>query len=86
MAIIDVFDTRGLAQLGLVQSCFEAPVIAVSQFPVDSQAQAFFETQLADVGHVHLLAQRLGHAAEPEILECVEGGMAEHDDAPSSAW
>jgi hypothetical protein len=45
-------------------------------FSVDQQTQAFFKTQLANVGHVHLLDERLIHPVEPEALEFVEGGMA----------
>ena len=75
MAIVDVFDTSRLAQLGFLQPRFEPPVIALGQLAVDQQAQTFFEAQLADVSHVHLLHERLVHAVEPEALEFVEGGM-----------
>lgn len=76
MAIIDVFDTSGLAQLGLSQPRFEPPPVALGEFAVDEQAETFFEAQLADVGHIHLLDEGLIHPIEPEALEFVEGGMA----------
>ncbi len=76
MAIVDVFNTGCLAQLGLLQPGFKSPVVAIGQFAVDQQAQAFFKAQLTDVGHVHLLDERLVHAVESEALEFVEGGMA----------
>jgi hypothetical protein len=43
MAIIDSLDTGGLPELGLVQTGFEPSVLSGGDFPIDEQAQAFFE-------------------------------------------
>ena len=78
MAIIDLLDTGGLPELGLVQTALQPSVFSGREFPIDQQAQAFFEASLRALGHLGLLQERLLHAHQFQGWEFVERGMRQH--------
>ena len=46
---VDVLDRGPLAEMGLAKAGAETTVLALGHFPVDEQAQAFFEAQRFDL-------------------------------------
>ena len=78
MAIIDILDTGGLPELGLVQTGLEPSVLPGGDFPIDQQAQAFFKASLSALGHLGLLQERLIHAHQFQGVQFVERGMRQH--------
>ena len=56
----------------------QAPILALGQFSIGEQPEAFLEAQLLDLGQGELLAQRFVHTAQAQLLEFIQGGMVQH--------
>ena len=86
MAEIDVL--RGGGQLEL--DPFEASGIltgfALGSLAIEEQAEAFIETELADVCLLGLGRQGACHAGQAQLLQTLEGGMVKQSEVLSGQW
>jgi hypothetical protein len=73
-------------QLGLPQARREPTVTSNGHLAIDQEAQTFIETERLALRQVPLLAERFGHAREPERQEFVEGRMIQHAGSPVLVW
>jgi hypothetical protein len=78
VAVVEVFDTGIVAQLGAAQTAAHAPVIAIVHLAVNEQPEALLKSQCIDIGGVHLLGQGGGHTGELEAVQFIESGMVQH--------
>ena len=78
MAVIDVLEGGLVFESGAPQAVGGAPVVALSELPVDEQAEAFLEGQGVDIGQGHLLGEGGGHPGALQGAEFVQGRMCQH--------
>jgi hypothetical protein len=78
-AVIDVLDAGVMAQPGITQARRQAPVAAMRDLAVEQQAEPFGMGQLSGIGRGFDLGEGIGHAGEPELVQLIEGRVAEHD-------
>ena len=82
---VDVVEVGAHAQLSLAQMAQIAAVVAVLGFALDEHGEAVVEAELLDVGDIALLGEGLGHAAQAELEEAFDVGLAQgHGVAPLS--
>ena len=86
MTIVNILNAGTQPQLGLPQARREPPVTSDGHLAIDQEAQTFFETERLALRQVHLLAERFGHAREPERQEVVEGRVIQHSGSPVLVW
>ena len=73
----------GHAQLGLLQATGELAIVAREVLGVDEQADAFVEAERPDRRVLQLRPIGVGHRAETEGAEAVEGRFGQHGRSPS---
>ena len=78
VAIIDILDTGGLPELGLMQTGLQPAILSGGTLPIHQQSEAFFEWYLSNLGHLHLFEEGMIHPHEFQGLEFVECGMSQH--------
>ena len=78
VAIVDILDTGGLPEFRLVQTRLQPAILPGGALPIHQQAQAFFKGHLSNLGHLHLLHERVIHPHQFQGLEFVERGMSQH--------
>jgi hypothetical protein len=86
VTIVDILTPGTQPQLGLPQARREPTVTSDGHLAIDQEAQTFFETERLALRQVHLLAERFGHAREPERQEFVEGRVIQHAGSPVLVW
>lgn len=86
MTEVDILRGGGLLEFGPFEASSVLSGFALSSFAVEQQAQAFFETELADVCLLSLCRQRAGHAGQTQLLQAVESGMVKQGDVLSGQW
>ena len=85
--VIQVFYGGLLSQPRGAQPRFESPIFAGGEFAIDQKSQAFLEVQFFDIRHVLLLAERLFHAAEPQLSQFFQCRVIHHQGiSPFSQW
>jgi hypothetical protein len=77
-AVVDVFDTGGMAQLGGAGSGFEALLLAQRFFLFEEQRQPFGVFETARFGLAGEVLEALGHAVKAEAMQQIEGWMGQH--------
>jgi hypothetical protein len=84
--VLEVLEARlGQAELGLLQAAGEFAIVAREVLGLDEQADAFVKAQRAHRGVLELRAIRVGHRAEMEGAETVEGRFGQHGRSPSGS-
>lgn len=86
VAEIDVLRGGGQLELGPFEARGILSGFALGGFAVEQQAEAFFETELADVCLLGLGRQGTSHAGQAQLLQTVEGGMVKHRSILSGQW
>jgi hypothetical protein len=86
MAEIDILRCCRLFQPGPFQAGGVLAGFALGPFAVNQEAQAFLERQLADIGLLGLAGQSLGHTAQAELMQLVDGRVMEHGYFLSGQW
>jgi hypothetical protein len=86
VTIVNILNAGTQPQLGLSQARREPTVTSDGHLAIDQEAQTFFETERLALRQVHLLAERFGHAREPERQEFVEGRVIQHSGSPVLVW
>ena len=72
--IVEIFQARlGNAQLGLGQATGELPIVARQVLGINEHPDTLVETERADRGVLQLPAVGVGHGAETQGAEAVEG-------------
>ena len=83
---VQVFEAGLEFQLSGPQSGREATVLALTDFPVEEQPQAFQEAQPVALRLLFLVLQGVQHAAELQGAQVIEGGMGQHDSGLRVQW
>jgi hypothetical protein len=86
VTIVNILNAGTQPQLGLSQASREPPVTSDGHLAIDQEAQTFFETERLALRQVHLLAERFGHAREPQRQEFVESRMIQPSGSPVWVW
>jgi hypothetical protein len=86
VTIVNILKAGMQPQLGLPQARREPTVTSDGHLAIDQEAQTFFETERLALRQVHLLAERFGHACEPERQEFVEGRVIQQAGFPLLVW
>jgi len=68
-----------MAQPSITQARRQTPVAAVRDLAVEQQAEPFGMGQLRCRGVGFDLGESLSHAGEPELMQLIEGRVAEHE-------
>jgi hypothetical protein len=86
MPIVEIFDTGGLAPLGLTHARGQPPVCPLRTLAVHQEAEALLEGEGRDVRHLEWLDEGLIHTRKSQGLQCVEVRMRAHEGSPLSAF
>jgi len=77
-AVVDILDAGGLAQFGGAGPALEALLPAQCRLLVEQQRQPFRMIEASGLRMIRKVLEPLGHAVQAEVMQLVEGGMAEH--------
>jgi hypothetical protein len=81
--VLQILEARlGNAEFCLLQATGELAVVAREMLGVDEEPDAFVEAECPDRRVVQLHAIRIGHRAEMESAEAVEGRFRQHGRSP----
>ena len=75
---IDVFERRGIAQLGVPQALGQFALLARRPFGVNEQAEAVVKRQLGVLTRAPLLIKRGGHRRQVQGMELLDRGVRQH--------
>jgi hypothetical protein len=82
VAEVDILQSRGLPQAGLMETGFQPAIFPVGHFSIYEQSQAFLEVEGIDLGEPLLIFQSPGHTGQAQGLEFFEGWMSQHIGLP----
>jgi hypothetical protein len=75
--VIDIFDARLVAQLGVAQARCEPLVAPEGGFAIEQKAQPFDVSEALRLAGGFDIEESLGHGVQAKRMELIEGGMSE---------
>jgi hypothetical protein len=79
---VEVLDGGVEMETGLAEEALKTPVGPFTLFAFQEEDETVVEVEVLDIGQALLFLESRGHARKAELVEEVEGGLAEHGHSP----